>query len=66
MNPAPAMEPRGISKNPSKIASVSLTLILSSASTDVDYKIWPKDKVHKKIAPLYTQAPYGDNRLTVM
>ncbi len=24
------------------------------------------DKEHKKIAPLYTQTPYGDNRLTVM
>ena len=64
---APAMEPysRGIKDNPSKIVSVSLTLILSAASTDNNFKSWPMDKVHNKIAPLYTQNPYGDNRLTV-
>ena len=66
MNSAPVMEPRFIEDNPSKIASISLTLILSVASTDVDYKIWPIEKVHNKIGPLNTQAQYGDNRLTVI
>ena len=66
MNLAPVMEPHSISYNPSKIASVSLTWMLSAASTDINYEIWPMDKVYENIAPLYTQTPSGGNRLTVM